>query len=326
MSTQIITRTDKGAELTFTEMDSNFLNLKDAIDNISPNTILSAIRTVGGVGSGLNAEFLDGVPLTSLQPHTVSGNNVVITQLNSSKWMFNQDETLTGLIKINIASLYAKTLSGGMCVRITQNSTSDGVYPDFNLYISGNWSSSDHAWHNTEAINHNAAGQSLSVRFATDGLDAFILIGNTNTVWNYPRVVIENITSNAIIVDYTPDFSISAITDLTGITTSSSINVASVTSSAPVTVTVSKYAVGAFDKYIINNNTGTVTVTLPDATNHSGRELHFKNVQAQSIVSNASNVCSISYITPATSILAAVLGKWAVMVSDGTNWIIMNAN
>jgi hypothetical protein len=307
-------------------MDSNFLNLKDAIDNISPNTILSAIRTAGGVGSGINAEFLAGIPLTSLQPHTVSGNNVTCTQLNSSKWMFNQDGTLTGLIKINITSLYTKTLSGGMGVRITQNSPSDGVYPDFNLYISGSWSSSDHAWHNTEAINHNSSGQSLNVSIATDGLDAFILIGNTNTVWNYPRVVIENITSNAIIADYTPDFNISVITSLTGITTSSTINVAAVTSSAPVTVAASTYVVGAFDKYIINNNTGTVTVTLPDATNHFGRELHFKNVQAQSIISNASNVCSISSISPGINILAAALGKWVVLVSDGTNWVIMNAN
>ena len=51
-----------------------------------------------------------------------------------------------------------------------------------------------------------------------------------------------------------------------------------------------------------------------------------KNIQAQTVVSASANVKPIGSNTAGTAILAATAGKFATLVSDGTNWIIMQAN
>jgi cell division FtsZ-interacting protein ZapD len=93
-------------------------------------------------------------------------------------------------------------------------------------------------------------------------------------------------------------------------------------SSAPVTVTAD-FTVGTSAWYINNKSGSTCTVTLPTASAWSGRQITFKNMQAQTLVSASSNVVPIDSATAGTAILLAVAGNWATMVSDGTNWIIM---
>ena len=95
---------------------------------------------------------------------------------------------------------------------------------------------------------------------------------------------------------------------------------------APVTVTGATYSVLTTDNWIIANRAGTVTLTLPTASSFTGRILTVKNVQAQTVVSNASNVVPIGSTTAGTAILTNTAGKFATLVSDGTNWIIMQAN
>jgi hypothetical protein len=76
--------------------------------------------------------------------------------------------------------------------------------------------------------------------------------------------------------------------------------------------------------WVINNKSGsTCTVTLPAASSWGGRSVTFKNLQAQTLVSASSNVAPIGSATPGTAILLAVVGNWATIVSDGTNWVIM---
>jgi hypothetical protein len=97
----------------------------------------------------------------------------------------------------------------------------------------------------------------------------------------------------------------------------------SAASSAPVTKTAD-FTVADNETWLINNKSGsTCTVTLPSASAYSGRYLTFKNLQAQTLVSATSNVVLIDSTTAGTAILLAVVGNWATMVSDGTNWIIM---
>jgi hypothetical protein len=94
-------------------------------------------------------------------------------------------------------------------------------------------------------------------------------------------------------------------------------------SSAPVTKTAD-FTVAANETWLINNKSGsTCTVTLPSASLYIGRYLTFKNLQAQTLVSASSNVVLIDGTVAGTAILLAVVGNWATMVSDGTNWIIM---
>jgi hypothetical protein len=95
--------------------------------------------------------------------------------------------------------------------------------------------------------------------------------------------------------------------------------------SAPVTKTAD-FTVANGDIWYINNKSGsTCTVTLPAASSWTGRSLTFKNMQAQTLVSASSNVVPIDSTTAGTAILLGVIGNWATMVSDGTNWIIMQA-
>ena len=93
-------------------------------------------------------------------------------------------------------------------------------------------------------------------------------------------------------------------------------------SSVPVTVTAD-FTVGTSNWYINNKSGSTCTVTLPTASTWPGRYLTFKNMQAQTLVSASSNVVPIDSTSAGTAILLAVVGNWATMVSDGTNWVIM---
>jgi hypothetical protein len=92
---------------------------------------------------------------------------------------------------------------------------------------------------------------------------------------------------------------------------------------APVTKTAD-FTVANGEIWYINNKSGsTCTVTLPTASSWTGRTLTFKNMQAQTLVSASSNVVPIDSTSAGTAILLAVVGNWATMVSDGTNWVIM---
>jgi hypothetical protein len=95
-------------------------------------------------------------------------------------------------------------------------------------------------------------------------------------------------------------------------------------SSVPVTVTAD-FTVGTSNWYINNKTGSTCTVTLPTASTWPGRYLTFQNYQAQTLVSASSNVVPQAGGAAGTAILLAVAGNWATMVSDGTNWVIMQA-
>tara|TARA_R110000751_G_scaffold255366_1_gene354890 strand:- start:312 stop:2222 length:1911 start_codon:yes stop_codon:yes gene_type:complete len=93
--------------------------------------------------------------------------------------------------------------------------------------------------------------------------------------------------------------------------------------SSVITATGATYSVLEDDEYIIANRAGTVTLTLPTATEWSGRMLSVKTIQAQTVVSNASNVAPIGDTVAGTAILAATDGAWALLRSNGTIWIVM---
>lgn len=80
------------------------------------------------------------------------------------------------------------------------------------------------------------------------------------------------------------------------------------------------------DGWVINNKAGSsCVVTLPAASSWAGRAVVFKNLQAQTLVSASSNVAPIGSATPGTAILSATVGAWATLVSDGTNWVVMQS-
>ena len=92
---------------------------------------------------------------------------------------------------------------------------------------------------------------------------------------------------------------------------------------APVTQTAN-FSVGATDVWTINNKSGSsCTVTLPTASSNTGRVLYFQNYQTQTLVSASSNVVPVGGGAAGTSILLASVGDQCTLVSNGTNWIMM---
>lgn len=94
---------------------------------------------------------------------------------------------------------------------------------------------------------------------------------------------------------------------------------------APVTaiVTAATYTVLDTDRYLIFNGTGAITVTLPTAADWPGRELFVKTIAAQAVNSASSNVKPAATNTAGTAIVTNTAGLNAMLVSDGSHWIVM---
>jgi hypothetical protein len=99
----------------------------------------------------------------------------------------------------------------------------------------------------------------------------------------------------------------------------------SIASKAPSTINAGTYSMLATDSSLIFTTTNN-TLTLLSAASYSGRILYVKNVTANSVTSASSNVVPLGSATAGTAILSASAGKFAMLQSDGTNWIIMLAN
>lgn len=106
-------------------------------------------------------------------------------------------------------------------------------------------------------------------------------------------------------------------------------NIVRVSDDSPPTFTATKtaaYTVVDSDLYLIFNGSASITVTLPTASSWPGREINLKTIAAFTVISASSNVVPLDTATAGTAILAATAGKWARLVSDGTNWIVMAGN
>ena len=91
---------------------------------------------------------------------------------------------------------------------------------------------------------------------------------------------------------------------------------------APVIKTAS-FTLADVENFIVCNGAGSITVTFPTASANTGRVVWIKTIAAQTVVSASSNVKPISTNTAGTAILAASAGAWAMLVCDGTDWVVM---
>lgn len=99
------------------------------------------------------------------------------------------------------------------------------------------------------------------------------------------------------------------------------------TSTSAPAIKTANFTVGSSEYWLINNKAGSsCVVTLPAASANVGKQIVIKTLQAQTVVSVSSNVVPLNSTTAGTAILAATAGKWATLVSDGSNWVIMQAN
>jgi len=90
----------------------------------------------------------------------------------------------------------------------------------------------------------------------------------------------------------------------------------------PVTKTAA-FTLAANENMVICNGTGSIPVTLPAASSAPGRAVRIKNIAAFTVTSATANVVPLAGGAAGTAILPATAGATALLVSDGTNWIIM---
>ena len=117
---------------------------------------------------------------------------------------------------------------------------------------------------------------------------------------------------------------------VTGAVTAASVSVSGALSgtmldlNAPVTKT-SSFTLGDTENFVVCNGAGSITVTFPTAATSTGRIVWIKTIAAQTVVSASSNVKPIGTNTAGTAILAASAGANAMLVCDGTDWVIMTS-
>lgn len=146
--------------------------------------------------------------------------------------------------------------------------------------------------------------------------DGAVSAATTTTNWNdtanYWRLY-SVVVGTATVTSYTDERELGRMTGLgTGLV-------------APVTKTTS-FTLGANENEVICNGSASITVTWPAASSCTGRKVRIKTRAAYTVVSASSNIKPLDTDTAGTAILAATAGKWAELVSDGSNWVIMAGN
>jgi hypothetical protein len=169
----------------------------------------------------------------------------------------------------------------------------------------------------------------ISMASASTSTDGYLTSTDWNTFNNKGSGTVTSVTGTAPVVSSggsTPAISMAAATtSVNGYLTSTDWNTFNNKQpiAAPATYTAN-FSVATTDVWIINNKSGSsCTATLPAASGYLGRVLHFQNYQAQTLVSASSNVVAIGGGAAGTSILLASAGDQSTLVSDGTNWIMM---
>lgn len=182
-------------------------------------------------------------------------------------------------------------------------------------YYGGNFTKADGT--QTTVANGSVSLTASATNHITVLKDSGVVYCNTTTTaWNdtanYWRLYIV-VAGSTTITSYTDEREIGRMTGVgTGLV-------------APVTKTAS-FTLGSNENEVICNGTATITVTLPAASSWVGRKVRIKTVAAFTVVSASSNVVPLAGGAAGTAILAATAGKYAELVSDGTNWIVMAAN
>jgi hypothetical protein len=119
----------------------------------------------------------------------------------------------------------------------------------------------------------------------------------------------------------------SAVSGSTGTTTINSLNtiVEGFSAFAPKTVNAATYT-QLIEDYSLIVTTTAPTITLLAPATYPGKILLIKNITATAVISASANVVPLASGTAGTAILAATAGKFTMLQSDGTNWVVMMAN
>jgi hypothetical protein len=277
----------------------------------------SAAVTSGKIGSSV---ALAGSPTTTTQAQSDNSTKIATTAYVDSYITGTvPDDSLTN-VKINsaaaisysklnlAASITSADLVNGTIVNDDVSASAAIAYSKLNLASS--ITSSDIV--NGTIVNDDISASAGIVDTKLDTISTAAKVSNSATTATDAN------TASAIVArDASGNFSAGMITaDLTGTVTGS------IGLGFPITKTAD-FTVGASENWLITNKGSSCVVTLPSAA--TNRTIWIKNLAAFTVVSASSNVKPIGTNTAGTAILPATAGTWCTLVSDGTDWIVMQS-
>jgi len=191
----------------------------------------------------------------------------------------------------------------------------------------------------TPNINIGTASSITSIAGTVNvgGASGTVTVGSTQITGN--TVYINNAattSSNTKVVNIGTGGASGSITNISlGSATSGATGTTKLTTGLSVatpstsTITGTTYTMGVNDTVLVFNTTAACTVTMLSAATYPGKVVWVKQIAAFAVSSSSSTsnlgVQPLTSTTAGTAILSGA-GKFAQLVSNGTNWVIMNAN
>ena len=241
-----------------------------------------------------------------------------VTQIPAPRVPFTQDGQITTQWFRWLNNVYTITGEGLGITPVDNGGTGLGTIPTNGKLLIGNGTG--------YSLNTLTAGTGITV---TNGAGTITLTSAfVGTVTSVSVVSANGFAGTVATATTTP--AITLTTSVTGLLKGNGTAISAAVANVdyvPLSTVLTKtadYTITGTDSWIINNKSGSaMTLTLPAASSWTGRYITVKNMQPQLVNSASSNVVPIDSTTAGTAILLAVVGNWATLVSDGTNWVIM---
>lgn len=222
-----LTINDPGEGIVFTGTNNVTLYaIDDANDNIMNFSNAAELRRNNnkvwdagndGSGSGLDADTVDGVQASSFlrsdQSDTLTSGTLSVDgkiKINSGGSLYYETSTAGGYIPRPNGGHFITTsggASGAIQIKLPVNGVFDmisfhvDIYDyttdeSVSLFISGyqNASVGGDTWVNCEArVLTTSSSKNYTVRFGDDGSQAAVWIGETNSTWSYPQILVRDV-------------------------------------------------------------------------------------------------------------------------------------
>ncbi|WP_278467720.1 hypothetical protein [Stutzerimonas balearica] len=191
--------------------------------NAATATKLATARTINGVAFDGSANItvadatklpLSGGKMTGALVHQFLAGAAGVTTYRNLAVYTSNNGTVTGTIKITLPFGWTNTMMSLKLKGI--NYDAKGAWE---LSLGGYNYGGSPGWYNTSASTMGTSVPFSSVRFAFDGTNTCILLGNTASTWSYPKVIIEEMLAgySNVELDWGKGWSITVIQDETGL-------------------------------------------------------------------------------------------------------------
>ena len=209
--------------------------LKNKLDGIEANAtadqtaaqILTAIKTVDGSGSGLDADTLDGVNSGSFLRS--DANDTLSSTLKVTGSIIHEFSSAGGYVPFPKGAMYTTATNahtGAIRIKTPVRSVYDMVKfvveifdyasnESVTLNISGYINGGTNQWVNQTVVTiADSTSKDYKVRFGVSDDKATVYIGETNSTWSYPQVIVRDFYAgfNGDIDIYDDDWSIDFVT------------------------------------------------------------------------------------------------------------------